>query len=202
MDDFNWTSVLKLGVTAGLFSSLFTTFLTLFVGWLRDERRKKAEATYLALRLAVTLESYASACAHFIEKNADMEPPPSEEFPAWEVKLPELPPYPDDADGWRAIDCALAGQCLNLRNKIHGSQSIIHSTINYCMDDLGDTLDEQAAARGIEAWKLAAALRQKHGVEEADTVWDYAAKLGSTLRTAEESKRERQKRNAFVLPLA
>lgn len=155
----------------------------------------------MAMRLAVTLEFYASACAHFIEKNADMEPPPSEEFPAWQVNLPELPAYPDDADGWRAIDRALAGQCLNLRNKTHGSQSIISSTINYCMDELGDTLDEQAAARGIEAWKLAGALRRKHGVEGADTVWDYAAKLESTLRTAEKSKQERQTRNAFVLPL-
>ncbi len=49
-------------------------------------------------------------------------------------------------------------------------EGIINSTIEYSMDDVGDTPDEQAAEGGLEAWKLAVALRRRHGVEDADTV--------------------------------
>ena len=82
----------------------------------RDSHHRKLQAAYMAMRLAVILEFYASACAHFIQENANVQPPPpTEEFPEWTVELPELPAYPDDADGWRAIDRTLAGRCLNLR---------------------------------------------------------------------------------------
>jgi len=79
-------------------------------------------------------------------------------------------------------------------------------------DDLGDTLDEQAAGCGLEARKLAAALRRKHqavlwrtlatairlkhGVGEVNTGWDYAEHLESTLRRAEKAKEERRERRS------
>jgi hypothetical protein len=64
MGDLNWMSVLKLGATTGV----FTTILTLGAGWLRDWRRDKSkdktEVTYLALRLAVILENFVSKCVY------------------------------------------------------------------------------------------------------------------------------------------
>jgi hypothetical protein len=70
------------------------------------------------------------------------------------------------------------------------------------MGALGNTFDEQAAGRGLEAWNLAVAVRRKHGVEEADTVWDYAKTLESTLREAEEAKRDTRERASRPLPNA
>jgi hypothetical protein len=194
-----WDWAARLGsmvVSAGVGTALVQGLLPIY----RDRRSRKLQAAYMAMRVAATLEFYASACAHFIQKNANVKPsPPTKEFPDWAAKLPELPAYPDDADGWRAIDCALAGRCLNLRNKIHGSQGIINSTIEYSKYDLGDALREHAAERGLEAWKLAVALRSKHGVEEADPVLDYADILESTLQKVKKSKGERRECNAEIM---
>lgn len=192
---WDWATLSKTVVGAGVGTALVQGLLPLY----RDWHHRKSQAAYMAMRLAVTLEFYASACADFIQENANVQPPEEGEFPGWEVELPELPAYPDDADGWRAIDRTLAGRCLNLRNRLLGSQRIINSTIEHSdvfhVDDVEGALDEQAARRGLEAWKLAVALRRKHSVEEAETVWDYAETLESTLRTAEKAKRKRQESN-------
>jgi hypothetical protein len=97
------------------------------------------------------------------------------------------------------IDCALVGRCLNLRNKIHASQGLIDGTIEHDMDALGDILEEQAAARGLEAWTLALALWSKHAVEKADIVWDYVETLEMTLRRGEQQ--EMPKRDHLSDPL-
>lgn len=182
---WDWATIGKTALGAGVGTALVQGLLAIY----RDRRNRKSHAAYMAMRLAVTLEFYAKACADFIQENANVQPPPpDEEYPSWKAELPELPAYPDDADGWRAIDCALAGRCLNLRNKIHASQGLIDETIEYNMDALGDTLEEQAAARGLEAWKLALALRRKHGVGKADMVWDYVETLERTLRKGEQQE--------------
>ncbi len=175
-----WETVIGAGFGAALVQGLFP--------FVRDWRHKKSQANYMAMRLAVTLEFYASACADLIQKNANAEPPPTDEF-GGTADMPELSAYPDDAEGWRAIDSALAGRCLNLRNKIHGSQGAIDSTIEYRMDDLEDTIAEQAAERGLEAWHLAVALRRKHGVAKADIVWNYVETLEGTLQKLEKARR-------------
>lgn len=152
----------------------------------------------MAMRLAVILESHATSCADFIQSNSNAEQPPDDEFPSWDTGLPELPSYPDDADGWRAIDRKLAGRCLSLRNKLAASQSVIEAVIKYTMDELGDTLDEHAAKRGLEAWHLAVALRDEHDVEEVDTEWDYVDGLHSALQKVEKARRRRQEEGAEV----
>ena len=144
----------------------------------------------MAMRLAVTQEFYASTCSEIISANDNADTPPDEEFPAWNVTLPTLPSYPDDTDGWRAIDRKLAGRCLNLRNKIDGSQGLIRSTIEFSEERLGDVLKAQAAERGKEAWDLAVALRRKHRIEQADTVWHFPDHLEQSLENANRSMRE------------
>jgi hypothetical protein len=180
---WDWATLAKTAIGAGFGTALVQGLLAIY----RDRRHRKSQAAYMAMRVAVTLEFYASACADFIQKNANVEPPPTEQYPAWTTELPELPAYPDDADGWRAIDRALAGRCLNFRNKIHGSQGIINSAIEYSIDDLEDTLGKQADERGLEAWNLAVALRRRHGVEEVDTVWEYTNTLERALRKVEKA---------------
>jgi hypothetical protein len=164
----------------------------------RDRRQRKEQAAYMAMRLAVALEFYALSLSEFISnnQNASNQPHPDTEFPDWNKTLPELPPYPDNADDWRAINRGLAGRCLNLRNEIYGSQNLIDYVKQYSPDDLGDTLNEQAAKRGLEAWKLAVALRCEHGVEKIDTVWNYPDQLESTLRGIEKEKGKNRKRTA------
>ena len=179
----DWSNLAQVVLGAGFGTAAVTGLTSLY----RDYRHKKSQAAYMAMRLAVVLELYAADCSDLIAKNANAEQAPDERFPDWNVEMPALPPYPDDPEGWRAVDRKLAGRCLNLRNKIFGSQGAITSTIEFDVDDLEDTLNENIAARGLEAWQLAVALRRKHGIEDADVVWNFADRLEKTLRKTEKS---------------
>jgi hypothetical protein len=185
---WDWATLGNTFVGAGVGSALVQALFS----FLRERSQTKKQGAYLALRLAVTLEFFALACADFISENGNAETPPDHEFPDWTVKLPELPVLPDDADGWLAIDRPLADRCLNLRNKIHASQKVIDGTGEFTPDELGDTLDEEAAARGLEAWKLALELRRKHRLTPADTVYDFAERLEGVLRETGMKKQRRE----------
>ena len=71
---------------------------------LSDRTQKKEKAAYLALRLAVLLEGYASKCCDFYFDNLNAVEPPDEPYPAWRTDLPEMPELPDDTEAWRAMD--------------------------------------------------------------------------------------------------
>ncbi len=187
------SGMLAFAATTGIISAA----LTQAVGVGRDlhfERRmRRTLATYHALRLAVILETYAYACASFITKNSNAPELPDYPYPAWNTDLPELAPYPAEADGWHAIDVKLAARALALRNRIVGSQGIIDGTAEYAEQDLEETLDEHAAARGQEAWALANDLRRAHKVPPFEPVWDFTEALKSAQRSAEHAKSEREK---------
>ena len=61
------------------------------------------------------------------------------------------------------------------------------------MENLDITLDEHAAARGLDAWNLAAALRTEHGVESIEPEWDYVTYLQKALADAQIERESRQK---------
>ncbi len=188
----DWGTLIKTIIGAGVGTALVQPLLAIY----RDARERNSHAAYMAMRLAVILEAYTAACSDLIAKNSTAEAPPDQEFPNWDTTLPQLLSYPEDAEGWRAIDRKLAGRCLNLRNKIDGSQTVIRWIIEYTRDELGDVLDEEAARRGLEAWSIAIDLRRKHGIEQADAVWDYAEGLKQTLHHAEKARADRSRENA------
>jgi hypothetical protein len=115
------------------------------------------------------------------------ETPPDEQYPNLTTSLPELSSYPEDIEGRRALNQTLAGRCLNFPNKMSGSK-VIRSTINYVMDDPGDTLDLEAARRSLEAWSLACELQEKYGLGGAEPLWDYAKGLAETIAHVESTK--------------
>jgi hypothetical protein len=178
----DWGAVAKTVIGAGIGTGAVSLY--------RDRRHRQSQASYMAMRLAATLEFYAYACHDFIYENRDAPHHPEEEFPRRNVKLPELPPYPDDAEGWQAINVKLVVQCLDFRTKIYRSQGIIHSTMRDEEDpnaeaDLGDKLDQHAAALGLDAWNLAMALRLQHNVKMADPDTDLCKQLEEIRQNAE-----------------
>jgi hypothetical protein len=188
---WDWIAFLKIALGAGIGTAAVQGTLALW----RDARVKKDHAGYLALRLAVSLESYASDCCDFIFDNASAQQGPDEQFPDWNALLPTLPNYPDDTEGWRAMNRTLVARCLNLPNKIHGSQGLIRSVVEFTMDnDLIDVLDEHAAARGVEAWDIAVALRAEYSLEKADMIFNYAEVLNKTLVRAISDRAENERR--------
>jgi hypothetical protein len=183
---WDWATILRSAVGAGLGTAAVTGTWTFYL----DYRRRKAQAGYMAMRLAVILESFAHDCILFIWGNDSAQAGPDGEYPDWNLTLPKLSPYPDDTDGWRVIDQKLACRCLNLRNRISSSQSLIWGRRVLDRVNLED-LTETAAARGLEAWSLAEDLRKRHGIGDVETVWDYASELKQKKLQAEEAQKHR-----------
>jgi hypothetical protein len=160
----------------------------------RERRMRRKHAVYMAMRLAVLMENFAWACANFIEDNHDVRILPGAEYPAWETALPELPAYPEDIDGWRALAPKLAVRVFGLRNKLHQSQSTIRNATDGNKSEFGCVLDEQAAARGLEAWRVAVDLRKNYGIEPIELEWDFPDYLRRAFDTAAKEREERRQR--------
>jgi hypothetical protein len=170
-----------------------------------EHRRRTAKATYLAMRLAVLLDAFGLACSEMINCNASAEPHPEHEYANW-VGIPELPPYPDDSEGWVSLHRALAIRCLRLPGSVHASEGVLRATVEYAEDDYGDALFEQAARLGLEARRLAEDLHRRYGLDEA--AGDYASSLEAALEKATKAMQDRRyvsvprqrHRDAFAQP--
>lgn len=195
---FTLGSLLAFAATTGIITALLNQAFGILRDWRVAVGKKKSLAGYHALRLAAILESFAYSCASFIMDNGNAQQGSDEQYPDWNAMLPDLAPYPEESEGWHAIDLKLAGRALDLRNHITGSQGVIASTIEFTMDDLEHTLDEHAAERGLEAWALAVELRRRYGLPTFEPIWDFTPTLETAKRRAQETRHE-QIRNAEAL---
>jgi hypothetical protein len=184
MDISTVTGMLTFAATTGIITALLTQAFGIARDYFATSGKKKAAATYLALRVAATLEGFAYECASLIADNGNAQEPPDEPHPAWNPTLPTLAPYPEEAEGWHALDAALAGRALDLRNHIVGSQGFIFSTAEYAEDELGLVIDKHAAERGQEAWTLAVELRKKYGLPAFEPIWDFTDTMERARRAA------------------
>jgi hypothetical protein len=186
---WDWLSIVKTAFGAGLGTAAVQGGIAVY----RERTRKNENATYLALRIAVQLEAYTSACCNFYFDNSNAQRLPDEPYPAWHTELPTVSDFPDDTEAWRAMDRSLVARCLNFPNRVHASQNTIATAIEYTMDDLKYVLDEQASARGVEAWEIASALRKTYGLDRAEIIFDYNDALQKVL---EQTRRNIDKRAA------
>lgn len=192
---WDWLSIWKAAVGAGIGTAAVQSAVALY----RDRRQKNEKAAYLALRLAVLFEGYASKCCDFYFYNLNAVEPPDEPYPAWETKLPDLSELPDDTEAWRAMDKKLLAKCLEFPNRVRASQNAIESCAEYTTHELGVTLDEQASARGVEACEIAASLRSTYKLGRAEPVFDYYSRLQKVLITSRQEREERETSTAELL---
>jgi hypothetical protein len=194
--DWDWSGILRTAVGAGIGSAIVQGGYTLY----KDHRAKQDHAVYLALRIAVTLEAYASSCLDLIFRNSSMQDPPDRPYPDWDGGLPELPNYPEDLEGWRSMKRELVARALNFRNKIDGSQGLLNSAAEFGNgEDLIHEIDEQAASRGIEAWEIATSLRKEYSLMPSEVIFDYPSVLRSRLAEAIATKAELQRRQSEMI---
>jgi hypothetical protein len=195
--NWDWPTIIKGAFGAGL----GTVGVQVVWPFLQERRAKKDRAAYLALRVAVTLEAYASDCLELIFENANLQEPYDEQYPDWNPILPKEPSYPDDdRDGWRSMTRSLVTRCLNFPNKVRGSQGMIKSTVQYGHgDELSDVIDEHAALRGIEAWEIATSLRKEYHLPPSEVVFDYLEALRSRLNGALAAKAAREESQAAMM---
>ena len=192
---WDWLSILKTAFGAGLGTATVQGGLALY----RDRSLRTDSAAYLALRIAVLLEAFASECCDFYFDNANAQHLPDEEYPNWRTELPAPPVFPDDTEAWRALDKSLVARCLNFPNRVRASQNSIALAIEYSVGDLEYVLDEQASARGVEAWEVASSLRKTYRLDRAETVFDFDEVLHRVLKRSREAIEERAKHQAELL---
>jgi len=187
---WEWGRFFMMIAAAGVGSAAVQALMPVY----RERRMRRKHAVYMALRLAALMENFACASANFIEDNRDVRKPSDAEYPAWETALPELPAYPEDVDGWRALAPKLAARAFGLGNKLHQSQSTIRNVTEGNKSEFGYVLDEQAAARGLEAWRIAVDLRKNYGIEPIELEWDYPDYLRRALDTVAKERKEHRQR--------
>ena len=191
---WDWVSIWKAAIGAGLGTAAVQGSIALY----RERTQKNEKAAYLALRLAVLFEGYASKCCDFYFDNLNAVEPPDEPY-AWRTDLPEMSELPDDTEAWRAMDKKLLARCLEFPNRVRASQNAIEACAEYTMPDLGVTLDEQASARGVEACEIAASLRSTYKLGRAEPVFDYYGRLQQVLKTSRQEREERERSKAELL---
>ena len=185
-----WKTLLGASLGSAIVQGIFS--------YVAERRKRTAHATHLAMRLAVLLDAFGLACRDMIDRNSYAETLDSE-YPNWE-RLPELPPYPEDSEGWVSLRRVLAMRCLRLRSNAVASETLLKVTVEFSEDDLGDTLDEQAAMLGLDAWRLAEDLQRTYRLGR--TGGDDAYRLEAARERARKSilaRRQRQGRPQLTI---
>jgi hypothetical protein len=192
---WDWRSLLKAAVGAGVGTAAVQGSIAVY----QERARKNDNAAYLALRLAVRLEAYASACCSFYFDNANAPHSPDEQYPSWRAELPKVDNFPDDVEAWRALDRQLMARCLNFPNRASASQNAIANCIEHSMRDLENTLDENCSARGLEAWDIASDLRSRYRLNRAEIIFDFRDVLQNVLKASIKEREEQAAAQADLL---
>lgn len=188
--EFTWGSLLTLAATTGVVTALLNQGLSWLRDWRASSEKRKANARYLALRVAVLLEAYADTCSD-VAGEIDLHESSRGHGGKQITELPKVPDYPADDDSWRLVAPDLLDRCLSFPNKVAASQKVVDSV--HIWGDRGDLVQqcmEECVDRGLEAWNLAADLRKRYRFEPHSHVYDYA----DHLRRMKESVIERRKR--------
>lgn len=171
-------SFLAFAGAAGVISALLTQGLTS----LRERFSSRREAKYLALRIAVILETFADDCISIIS-DADTSRQSEGAAGQHTTNLAALAPYPDDEKGWRALGSAFSAEALGFPNLVRAYQQSINFTWQVAdPDDAQSECEEASAVLGHRAWALAKSLRLNHGFPPFAPKYDLEAALEREMR--------------------
>ncbi|MBA9068425.1 hypothetical protein FHR71_002166 [Methylobacterium sp. RAS18] len=170
--EWGW-DLLRSFLGAGAGTAAVTGALALW----RERGKKRDEASYLAMRLAVVFEKFASDCSRLIYDNKNAYHHPDQEFPHWDINLPALAEYPPEADGWKSLAPEPASDCLSLRNRISEIQFRIGDYAEYRPEDLEKDVRRGAWDLGLEAWSLAVQLREAFGLKNVRSAFGHIGRL-------------------------
>jgi hypothetical protein len=146
-----------------LTTSVGTAVLNQLVQAARDHRSGYRKASYLALRLAVTLERFALEC---LDVAGDLQLHKDSHGAAGKLltAVPDIYDYPDEPDAWYTLDKSLAERAIALRSHRDDAQAYTVFESQFDNHPLGraETAATHSALVGEEAWMVASALRKKY----------------------------------------
>ena len=144
----------------------------------RDHWVARKDRKYWALRLALVFERFAIACAYqredaslFVQSKGAVGSP--------HVELPALGDLPVEAD-WKGLDHELVAMVLNFPLELevmkHGARSLWEVVDE---DVVAKHCDEQAGEKGLQAIRIADALRKHYRLAQVglSLEWDFRESL-------------------------
>ena len=160
-----------------------TTFINQAAEWFfrsrREEKNKKQEATYLALKVAVILEAFVIDCANKAATAENQGMPGSR---AELLPLPDLQPYPE-TESWRLIPSDLSTRILSFPNiKELKQQEMDAHWFEGDPEDRRRIMVSFLAETGMHAWNIAVDTRKEYELPEfipENSSWDPIGHLRS-----------------------
>jgi hypothetical protein len=176
----NYTTILQIlgtGVVAAVLTQLFT--------WvrehMRDQNKLYIDRRYIALQVAVSLESFSIDCATRI---SNVEQSLDDFYQGGRV-APEVFGLPTlvlpRSEDWRWIATELASEVLSLSPHIQFSEGAIRFTLDIAdSHSAAEEAQLQLGLRGFDSWRLAQRVRQYYGIACANydlNSWDFVKTL-------------------------
>lgn len=198
-----WGDLFKIAATAGVFGAISNQGLTWLREWWTSGTKDAARASYLAIRVAVVLEAFGEACAevvseisNFVSSGGNIGKPTT--------RLPLIGAFPADDESWRALDLTLAEQALTVPNKVSASQRGIDF-----MNELGpEVFDDDEAMQsclkdacelGLQAFGLAARLRQRYRFDQYALGHDHCDSFKNVLKKLKDEKEAEERKQAAMM---
>lgn len=171
--EITWTTLFLFAGTSGLLSALVSHAFSRWNEW----RSRHDNAAYLAIRIATALETFADDCMSVIG-NFDTYRQSKGSAGKPTTKLPAIPNYPEDADGWRSLPTFLTAKILAFPNHVRAGQESISFTWSVADDEAAwNDCEQESAKLGLAAWELANELRLKFSFPPFEPRYDIAGAL-------------------------
>lgn len=170
------SSASTIGLVAG--SSVLAAVLTQGSSAVRDWLKRRRDASFSALFVALNLEAFARACSAAISESHTFE---ASEGSAGSARgsVPEKASFAEEVD-WDVIGIDLTTSCLSLAVEIDTANEEIADCFEWVDEDAGIFAMRSASARlGCHAYDLAATLRKQFGVEPLplNSEWNFVTNL-------------------------
>ncbi len=157
-----WAGIIALALSSGVIASTITQGLSTWREFYKAKQDRNRDATYLAIRVAVILEQFATDCAMQL---ADLDAFKSSRGAIgneyW--KLPTLPAYPEELS-WGAIDSKMCERMLSFTTEVRIGQSFLVGLSEFEPTEVPIHCGEKCAVLGFRAWILARDLRARYRV--------------------------------------
>ncbi|WNJ89189.1 hypothetical protein [Bosea sp. 685] len=170
-DDLSLVSILQLAGFGGVVAAVANQTIKWGVDSFTENRKRKFDATYVAIRVSVILEAYVSACDTHI-RNRDVAHDIQGISAAGD--LPKLAEFPSNID-WRSCDSALATEVLGFPTRIEAAQSEAVRA-DWASNDYWVTHLE-AVNLGVAAWDLAVRFRTRYRLAPNEMLTEVADAL-------------------------
>jgi len=166
-------------VSLALGSSVVGSLITQMINLLRERRRNRREATYLALRLATIFEKFAEDAVSMISDMANYE---NSGGTAGEYsgEVPVLGNLPDEREPWREIPIGLTSRVLGFEPYRRSVQAGIDSCFEMVGPDEGyPETRKQCVKLGRRALGIASDLRSRYRLPALEMEWDWVSTLNN-----------------------